>query len=130
MQHSPSAAPIRVVAVSGVRQSAHAFAASTSPGYETLYGEPLVVRIVGKTSGTVRFTCEQKSCRFAVSDQPDEVRRVDTRTYDVDLKDGRAELTLTLGTDAVPGRYTVIARPVRSKLIVPGSSVRFDLTVR
>jgi len=129
MQHVPPVAPLRLVAVSGAHQSARAFAASTSPGYETLFATPLVVRIAGKTSGTVRFRCEQKPCRFAISDQPEEVRRVDTRTYDVDLKNGRAELTLTLATDSVPGHYTVIAGPVRSKRVVPGTTVRFDLTV-
>ncbi|GAC1310895.1 MAG: hypothetical protein NVSMB21_19490 [Vulcanimicrobiaceae bacterium] len=87
------------------------------------------MRLIGARAGTVRFSCEQRACRFAVSDQPDEVRRVDTRTYDVDARDGRAELTLTLGTDSVPGRYSVVARPVVHKRVRPGSAVRFDLTV-
>ncbi len=130
MQHrAPAAAHLHVIAASALRQSAHAYAASTSPGYETLYSQPLVVRIAGTNTGTVRFTCEQKPCRFAASDQPEEVRRVDPRSYDVDVKDGRAELTLTLGTDTVPGRYTVVARPVVHKRVQAGSAVRFHLTI-
>ncbi|GAC1307496.1 MAG: hypothetical protein NVSMB19_20270 [Vulcanimicrobiaceae bacterium] len=129
MQHAAPPAHLRIVAVSSNRQSAHAFAASTGPGYETLYAQPLVVRLIGTKSGTVRFSCEQKACRFAASEQPEEVRRVDARSYDVDLKDGRAELTLTLGTDTVPGHYTVVARPVVHKRVQAGSIVRFDLTI-
>ncbi len=129
MHHPVPPAQLHVIAVSAIRQSARAFATSTGPGYETLYAQPLVVRLAGKRSGTVRFTCEQKACRFAVSEQPDEVRRFDTRSYDVDLKDGRAELTLTLATDAVPGHYTVVARPVLHKRVQAHSAVRFDLTI-
>ncbi len=129
MQHPAPAAQVRVIAGSALRQTARGFAVSTGPGYETLYAQPLVVRLAGTRSGTVRFTCEQKPCRFAVSDQPEEVRRVDTRTYDVDLKDGRAELTPTLATDSVPGHFTVVARPLVHKHVQPGAAVRFELTI-
>ena len=112
-----------------MHQRVHAFATTAGPGYETAYSQPLVVRIVGRTSGTVRFTCEQRNGRFPVSDQPDEVHRVDSRSYTVSLKDGRAELTLTLGTDSVPGRFTVVAGPVIDKRVQRGSVSRFDLTV-
>lgn len=121
-------ADARVIAVAGIRQRAHAYAASTGPGYETLYAHPLVVRIEGKRLSSVRFQCEQRACRFALSDQGNEVHRIDTRTYDVDVKDARAEVTLTLGTDTVPGHYTVSARPIIGKRIVRGSAARFDLT--
>lgn len=120
---------VRLAAVSGTSQRARAFAATTGPGYETLFARPLIVRIVGRTAGTVRFSCEQRACRFAVSDQPDEVKRVDPRSYDVTLKNGRAELTVTLSTDSVPGNFTVVARPVVRKHVEVGSSVRFGLSV-
>lgn len=133
IHHVPPPKPhhdsVRVVVVSGQHQRAHAFAATTGPGYETLFAEPLVIRIVGKGPQTVRFSCEQIACRFAVSDQPTEVRRVDTRTYDVDLKDGRAELTLTLATDTVPGHFTISVRPVIGKRALPGTHPTFDETV-
>ncbi len=121
--------PVRIVVVSGQHQRAHAFAATTGPGYETLFAKPLVVKIVGKGTRTVRFACEQVACRFAVSDQPNEVRRIDTRSYDVDVKDGRAELTLTLATDSVPGHFKIGVRPVVNKHVVEGRKTEFDVTV-
>lgn len=131
MQHVPPVSLVRIVAVSGVHQSARAYAASATAGYETPFERALVVRLSNRTSGTVRFRCEQRACRFAPSDQPAEVRRVDTRSYDVDLKDGRAELMLTIGTDTVPGAFTVIARPLgANKRVIPGSAVRFELTIQ
>lgn len=134
IHHAPPAKPhgasVRIVVVSGQHQRAHAFAATTGPGYETLFAQPLVVKILGKGTHTVRFSCEQVACRFAVSDQPNEVRRIDTRSYDIDVKDGRAELTLTLATDSVPGHYTIAVRPVVGKRTLPGKHpTAFDVTV-
>ncbi|GAC1555834.1 MAG: hypothetical protein NVS3B17_02540 [Vulcanimicrobiaceae bacterium] len=131
---SGSSTVVRVAIEAGDRQSAHAFAASTGPGYETAYPQALVVRVSSPRARggkpTVRFTCVQHACRFALAEQGDDVSRVDQRSYDVRVVDGRATLPLTLSTDSVPGDFTVRARAlVRPGERSAGDAV-FHLAVR
>lgn len=98
----------RVTAVSGTPQSALAYAASTEPGYVAVFAEPLVVRVSAGVRD-VRYRCSAH-CRFALSTQPDDVKRVDPQTYDVRVRHGMASLRPTLGTDA-PGTFAVEVRP-------------------
>ncbi len=127
--------PVRVLAIAGDGQSAHAFAASTGPGYETVFAQPLVVRVdaagaARNGSRRVRFTCADRGCRFPPSEQGDDVTRVDRRTYEVRLVDGRATLPVTLSTDEVPGTFTVDVRPVLGGGERAAAGARFRLHVR
>jgi len=116
---------------SGTPQSVFAFAASSAPGYETAFPTPLVVRMSGGTTSqkSLRFFCADAGCRFALSEQPDAVKRVDARTYEVPVEAGAATLSVTLSTDA-PGTFTVIARPMHGRLARGGADARFRLTAR
>jgi len=126
-------APLRVVAVSGDRQTARAFAASTGPGYESVFERPLVVRFAGaapRGAQRVRFRCESRGCRFALSEQGDDVSRVDAQTYEVKVVRGRATLPVTLTTDAVPGTFEVRVRAVVDRGERAASDARLTLFVR
>ena len=109
---APVATTLRLTIVAGDRQRAHAFAASTGPGYETEFAKSLVVRVAGPHAALtgkrkLRFACIEIACRFAAAEQGDDVSRVDVRSYDVDVVDGRATLPLTLSTDVIGATYTV-----------------------
>ena len=108
----PVATTLRLTIVAGERQRAHAYAASTGPGYETEFAQALVVRVEGPRAALtgkrkLRFACVEVACRFAAAEQGDDVTRVDVRSYDVDVVDGRATLPLTLSTDGLGATYTV-----------------------
>ena len=129
------ATDVRVLRVSGDGQSARAFAASTGPGYETAFPQPLVVRIASSrgaraSTRTIRFACVERDCRFALAEEGDDVTRVDARSYDVRVDHGRATLPLTLSTDRVGATFTVRARPrLRSGERAAGDAF-FHLQVR
>ena len=134
----PPAAPIartlRLTIVAGARQRAHAFAASTGPGYETEFAQSLVVRVDGSRAALtgkrkLRFTCLEAACRFAAAIEGDDVSRVDRRSYDVDVVDGRATLPLTLSTDTIGATYTVRVR-ARVRSGERANEVVFRLEVR
>ncbi len=115
MPVAPVAITLRLTVVAGDRQHARAFAASTGPGYETAFTQSLVVRLAGQRAALhgkrrLRFACVEAACRFAASVQGDDVNRVDVRSYDVDVVDGRATLPLTLSTDTIGATYTVRVR--------------------
>ncbi len=112
---APVATTLRLTIAGSARQRAHAFAASTGPGYETEFAQPLVVRVDGpqaafKGKRKLRFACVEKTCRFAAAVEGDDVSRHDVRSYDVDVVDGRATLPLTLSTDALDATYAVRVR--------------------
>ena len=131
---APLATTVRLTIAAGARQSAHAFAASTGPGYETEFPQSLVVRVDGPRAALtgkrkLRFACVEAACRFAAAVEGDDVSRVDTRSYDVDVVEGRATLPLTLSTDTVGGTYTVRAR-ARVRSGERANEVVFRLEVR
>ena len=106
------ATTLRLTIVAGERQRAHAYAASTGPGYETEFAQALVVRVEEpRTAQTgkrkLRFACVEVACRFAAALEGDDVTRVGVRSYDVDVVDGRATLPITLSTDGLGTTYTI-----------------------
>ena len=131
---APLASTLRLTIVAGARQRAHAFAASTGPGYETEFAQSLVVRVDGQRAALsgkrkLRFACLEAACRFAAAVEGDDVSRVDPRSYDVDVVDGRATLPLTLSTDAIGATYTVRVR-ARVRNGERANEVSFRLEVR
>ncbi len=133
--HRPPHVVLALAITEGNHQTARAFAASTGPGYETAFPRPLVVRLVRRTTHTnvvkLRYACVERDCRFALAEEGDDVVRVDTRSYDVKVIDGRATLPLTLSTDRVPGVFHVRAFPSTAhENDAAATSVVFALTVR
>ena len=131
---APIATTLRLTIVAGDRQRAHAYAASTGPGYETEFAQSLVVRVDGSRAALtgkrkLRFACVEATCRFAAAVEGDDVSRVDVRSYDVDVVNGRATLPLTLSTDTIGATYMVRVRArVRSR--ERANEVVFRLEVR
>jgi hypothetical protein len=117
--------------VSGATQTTLAYAASTEPGYVATFSQPLVVRVSGESGGggSVRYRCATSHCRFAVSTQPDDVKRIDPQTYEVRVRAARASLSPTLSTDA-PGTFAVEVRPVVHDGERVGAVARFTLLAR
>ena len=131
---APIATTLRLTITAGARQRARAFAASTGPGYETEFPQSLVVRVDGPRAALtgkrkLRFACVEAACRFAAAVEGDDVSRVDTRSYDVDVVDGRATLPLTLSTDVLGATYTVRVR-ARLRNRERANEVVFRLEVR
>lgn len=104
---------VRVRIVSGTPQSAHAYVAPAAPKYVTEFTQPLVVRVEGSKNPKlgVRFFCVTPGCELPPQVQPDEVKRIDPRTFEAQSKDGKATISLTVSTDT-PGTVEVVAEPV------------------
>jgi hypothetical protein len=122
-----AAAAVRLAVVSGTPQSAHAYVAPAARVYLTEFRQPLIVRVAGRGAERIRFSCANPHCVFPPSDQPDQVHRINESTYDVDVHDGKAELTLTLSTVTL-GTFIVTARVADAHS--PAGTVRFALTAR
>ncbi len=136
-RHAPAHRPPSThLAIAGRdRQSARAYAASTGPGYETAFPQSLVVRVPGGPRHAkidkLRYACVERDCRFALAEEGDDVTRVDTRSYDVKVVDGRATLPLTLSTDRVPGVFHVRVRPSDARVRdASAPNVVFTLSAR
>lgn len=121
-----AAAAVRLTVVSGTPQSAHAYVAPGARVYLTEFRQQLVVHVAGAVE-RIRFSCASPHCDFAPSEQPDTVHRVDENAYDVDVREGKASVTLTLSTPTL-GTYLVTARPAAGHSST--RSVRFALTAR
>jgi hypothetical protein len=117
--HHPAAAhpkatrEVRVQIVSGTPQSAHAYVAPAAPKYVTEFTRPLVVRVEGARNPKlgVRFSCITPDCELPPQVQPDEVKRIDPRTFEAQSKDGKATISLIVST-ATPRTVEVVAEPL------------------
>lgn len=111
-----SAKPVREVRawiVSGTPQSARAYVAPAAAVYVTEFARPLVVRVDGAKNPKigVRFFCTTPKCELPPQVQPDEVKRIDPRTFEAQSKNGKATISLTVSTDT-PETVEVVAEPV------------------
>ncbi len=113
--HAPPkpAVAVRARIVSGTPQSARAFVAPAAAKYVTEFAQPLVVRVEGSKNAKlgVRFFCVTRGCELPPQTQPDEVKRIDPRTFEVTSKDGKAAISLTVSTDT-PETVEIVAQPV------------------
>jgi hypothetical protein len=107
------ATAVRAQIVTGTPQSAHAYVAPAAAVYVTEFTRPLVVRVSGTRNAKigVRFFCVTKGCELPPQTQPDEVKRIDPRTFEAQSKDGKATISLIVSTDT-PKTVEVIAEPV------------------
>ncbi len=107
------AVAVRALIVSGTPQSAHAYAEPAAAKYVTEFTRPLVVRVSGAKNPKlgVRFSCITRGCELPPQVQPDEVKRIDPRTFEVQSKDGKASISLTVSTDT-PQTVEIVAEPV------------------
>jgi hypothetical protein len=107
------ATAVRADIVAGTPQSAHAYVAPAAAVYVTEFTRPLVVRVSGTKNPKigVRFFCVTKGCELPPQTQPDEVKRIDPRTFEAQSKDGKATISLTVSTDT-PRTVEVVAEPV------------------
>jgi hypothetical protein len=122
---------VRARIVSGTPQSAHAYVAPAAPKYVTEFARPLVVRVEGARNPKlgVRFFCVTPGCELPPQVQPDEVKRIDPRTFEVQSKDGKATISLTVSTDT-PRTVEVVAEPLAGPGERAVRSAPFRLTER
>jgi hypothetical protein len=125
------AAAVRARIVSGTPQSARAFVATAAAKYVTEFTQPLVVRVEGSKNPKlgVRFFCVTRGCELPPQTQPDEVKRIDPRTFEVTSKDGKAAISLTVSTDT-PETVEVVAEPVTARGERAVKSAPFRLNAR
>ena len=104
---------MRAQIVSGTPQTAHAYVAPAAAIYVSEFTRPLVVRVSGTKNPKigVRFSCITKGCELPPQTQPDEVKRIDPRTFEAQSKGGQATISLIVSTDT-PETVEVIAEPV------------------
>lgn len=118
---------VRADVVSGTPQTVSAYVANGEAKFATEFA-PLVVRVTGAAK-RMRYHCITRGCVF-VTDQPPNGDRIDPATYDVDVKNGKASLRITIVSATPTGTYALYAQPVAPKGGHTLKSGTFTLTSR
>ena len=107
---------VRAEAVAGMAQTVRAYVAPAETAFVADFPHNLEVRIVGgkdpKAKRRVRFLCVNRGCLFFAPDQPEGGDRKTPSDYEIDAKNGKASLRVSIHAAEPAGTYVVYAEPV------------------
>jgi hypothetical protein len=125
---------VRAETLAGTQQTVHAYVALDDAKYVADFPVHLGVRIVGgknaKAKRRVKFVCVNRGCHLYAPDQPEGGDRKTPADYEIDAKDGKASLHVSIESDEPAGTYAVYAEPIAKDGEVSARSGTFILISR